>query len=207
MVFTDSLNGYLSGILSSGSILKSTNGGYNWNLVLSTNEEIIKLKFPTFYVGYALGDSNRVFRTTNAGYNWSAQNLDTAYRYNDLSFANAYTGFVVGQRGIVMRTTNGGATFINPISTETPSSYSLSQNYPNPFNPTTKIKFTMPKAGDAKVIVYDVMGREVQTLVNERLQPGTYEASFDGSTLNSGVYFYKLVTDGFTETKKMLMIK
>ena len=55
--------------------------------------------------------------------------------------------------------------------------------------------------------VYDVMGREVQTLVNESLKPGTYETSFDGSALNSGVYFYKLMTDGFTETKKMLMIK
>ena len=55
--------------------------------------------------------------------------------------------------------------------------------------------------------VYDVMGREVQTLVNKRLQPGTYEATFDGSMLNSGVYFYKLTTDGFSETKKMLMIK
>jgi hypothetical protein len=55
--------------------------------------------------------------------------------------------------------------------------------------------------------VYDVMGREVQTLVNESLKPGTYEATFDGSALNSGVYFYKLVTDGFSETKKMIMIK
>ena len=56
-------------------------------------------------------------------------------------------------------------------------------------------------------MVYDVMGREVQTLVNESLKPGTYEVSFDGSMLNSGVYFYKLIIDGFTETKKMLLIK
>lgn len=98
-------------------------------------------------------------------------------------------------------------TGINQISSELPSAYSLSQNYPNPFNPTTKIKFSVPKAGDAKIVVFDIMGREVQTLVNEKLQPGTYEASFDGSALNSGVYFYKLTTDGFTETKKMLLIK
>ncbi|MFZ4590994.1 MAG: YCF48-related protein [Ignavibacteria bacterium] len=207
MVFTDSLNGYLSGILSSGSILKSTNGGSIWNLVYSTNEEITKLKFPTFYVGYALGDSSRVFRTSNAGYNWFTQNLDSAYRYNDLSFVNEYTGFVVGQRGIVMRTTNGGSTYINPISTETPSKYSLSQNYPNPFNPTTNIKFSIVNSGDVKLVVYDIQGREVQTLVNESLKPGTYEAAFDGSALNSGVYFYKLITSTFSETKKMLLLK
>jgi hypothetical protein len=65
----------------------------------------------------------------------------------------------------------------------------------------------MYNAGNVKLVVYDVQGREVQTLVNERLNAGTYEVKFDGSMLNSGVYFYKLVTDGFTETKRMVMIK
>jgi uncharacterized delta-60 repeat protein len=96
---------------------------------------------------------------------------------------------------------------IQNISTETPSKYSLSQNYPNPFNPMCNVQFSMCNAGNVKLVVYDVQGREVQTLVNERLQSGTYEAKFDGSMLNSGVYFYKLITDGFTETKKMLMLK
>jgi len=96
---------------------------------------------------------------------------------------------------------------IIPISSETPSAFSLSQNYPNPFNPTTKIKFDVVRVGDVKIVVYDVMGREVQTLVNESLKPGTYEASFDGSALNSGVYFYKLVTDNFVETRKMILLK
>lgn len=96
---------------------------------------------------------------------------------------------------------------IQNISTEISSAYSLSQNYPNPFNPSTMIKFSIIKSGDVKLVVYDVQGREVQTLVNERLQPGTYETTFDGSTQNSGVYFYKLITGTFSETKKMLMIK
>ena len=96
---------------------------------------------------------------------------------------------------------------VQNISTEIPSSYSLGQNYPNPFNPITNVKFSIVNSGDVKLIVYDIMGKEVQTLVNERLQPGRTKHSFDGSTLNSGVYFYKLVTDGFTETKKMVLIK
>ena len=101
----------------------------------------------------------------------------------------------------------GNLSAIQNISTETPSKYSLSQNYPNPFNPTTNIKFSIVNTGDVKLVVYDIQGREVQTLVNESLKPGTYEAAFDGSALNSGVYFYKLITNTFSETKKMLLIK
>jgi hypothetical protein len=101
---------------------------------------------------------------------------------------------------------------IQNISTETPSKYSLSQNYPNPFNSMCNVQFSIARhggssTGNVKLVVYDIQGREVRTLVNERLQPSTYEATFDGSILNSGVYFYKLVTNGFTETKKMLLLK
>jgi hypothetical protein len=79
----------------------------------------------------------------------------------------------------------------------------------------TNVKFSIGKAnanafvnaGDVKIVVYDVQGREVQSLVNERLNAGTYEVKFDGSSLNSGVYFYKMVTGDFKETKKMLLIK
>ena len=114
---------------------------------------------------------------------------------------------------------NGDGIFIDDVSVERvgtvgitginqiPSKYELFQNYPNPFNPTTNVKFSILNSGNVKLIVYDVMGREVQTLVNEKLQAGTYETTFDGSNLNSGVYFYKLMTQGFTETKRMLMIK
>jgi hypothetical protein len=65
----------------------------------------------------------------------------------------------------------------------------------------------MLNEGDVKIVVYDVQGREVQTLVNERLNPGKYEVKFDGSMLTSGVYFYRLTTDGFSETKKMILLK
>lgn len=107
----------------------------------------------------------------------------------------------------IMKTTTAGITFVNNVSKDIPSAYSLSQNYPNPFNPATNIKFSIIKTEQVKLIVYDVQGREIQTLINESLKPGTYEASFDGSALSSGVYFYKLMTKGFTKTKKMLLIK
>jgi len=88
-----------------------------------------------------------------------------------------------------------------------PNSFSLSQNFPNPFNPATKIKFVLPKSSFTKLIICDILGIVVKTLVNEELKRGSYEYEWDGSNYTSGVYFYKLVTADFTESKKMILIK
>lgn len=102
---------------------------------------------------------------------------------------------------------------LSPISavgnngSKSPNSFKLSQNYPNPFNPTTKISFRIPKNGFVTLKVYDITGKEVAVLVNESLSPGTYETTFDASQFTSGVYFYRLSTKDFSETKKMLLIK
>jgi len=88
-----------------------------------------------------------------------------------------------------------------------PVHYSLFQNYPNPFNPRTKIKFEIPKSSYTKLIVYDIIGREVGTLVNEQLQPGTYEIEWNASECASGVYFCKLTTDDYIQIKKMVFLK
>jgi hypothetical protein len=96
---------------------------------------------------------------------------------------------------------------IKPVTEITPDKYQLSQNYPNPFNPETNIRYEIPKNGFVKLIVYNILGREVETLVNENQSAGAYEVSFDGSNLSSGPYFYKLQAGDFSETKKMLLIK
>jgi hypothetical protein len=90
--------------------------------------------------------------------------------------------------------------------------FTLGQNYPNPFNPITKIKFSLPsnvkrETSNVKIIIYDILGKEIATLVNETLQPGTYEVTFDASNYSSGLFFYKLETSNYSETKKMLLIK
>jgi subtilisin-like proprotein convertase family protein len=90
---------------------------------------------------------------------------------------------------------------------EIPNHYILKQNYPNPFNPETSIKYGLPKGQLVKLVVFDVLGREVVTLVNEFKPPGVYEANFDASNYASGIYFYKLETADFAETKKMILIK
>jgi len=106
---------------------------------------------------------------------------------------------------------------VNQISSEIPENFELFQNYPNPFNPTTKIRFNIPSltrrgAGVVVLKVYDALGREVQTLVNEQIQPGTYEVDFpaptgDGSNYSSGVYYYTLSSGDYIETKKMVLMK
>ncbi len=100
-----------------------------------------------------------------------------------------------------------GVIGIEPVSTEIPSAFKLYSNYPNPFNPVTKIKFDIAKQTNAKLSVYDMLGRIVKVLVNEDLSAGIYEINFEGSSLSSGVYFYKLETGYFADTKKMLMVK
>ncbi len=90
---------------------------------------------------------------------------------------------------------------------ETPLVFSLSQNYPNPFNPTTNIKFSIPAAGEVRLAVYDITGKEVTALINSYLNAGAYTVDFNASHLSSGVYFYKITAGSFTETKKMVLIK
>ena len=103
----------------------------------------------------------------------------------------------------VINTLTGTGNFGNKI----PMDYSLSQNYPNPFNPVTKINYSIPKSSLTKLRVYDLLGREVATLVNDMKQPGMYSVDFDGTNFSSGVYFYKLEAGTFTEVKRMIMIK
>ncbi|MCB0749826.1 MAG: T9SS type A sorting domain-containing protein, partial [Ignavibacteriae bacterium] len=86
--------------------------------------------------------------------------------------------------------------------------YRLSQNYPNPFNPTTKIDFAILRGSNVKLTVYDMLGREVTTLVNKFLSSGTYTVDFDGANLSSGVYFYRIeVENNFSDIKKMILVK
>jgi hypothetical protein len=88
-----------------------------------------------------------------------------------------------------------------------PKVYTLYQNYPNPFNPSTTIKFDIPKSTYAKLIIYDILGREVMKLIDEKIEAGSYDISWDGSGYASGTYIYKLVTNDFTDIKKMILVK
>jgi photosystem II stability/assembly factor-like uncharacterized protein len=194
-----------------GKIFKTTNTGENW-FQISTIDSFTtegNIQFINENTGYLCGGryGYGVCKTTNGGYNWIKQVTNPNTGLFAIYFFNANTGFVGGMNRLIFRTTNGGSVFVSNITSEVPEKYVLGQNYPNPFNSTSNLKFQIVNTGDVKLVVYDLMGREVQTLVNERMQPGVYEVSFDGSMLTSGVYFYRLSADGFSETRKMVLLK
>ncbi len=88
-----------------------------------------------------------------------------------------------------------------------PNQFSLSQNYPNPFNPTTQITFTLPKASNVTLTVYNVLGQQIATLVNGKNEPGEHSVSWNALNIPSGVYFYRIVAGDFVQTKKMVLMK
>jgi len=96
---------------------------------------------------------------------------------------------------------------VEPINEVIPSAYTLGQNFPNPFNPSTKINFSIPVEGFVTLDVYNAIGQKVASLVNETKTAGNYSVDFDASSLTSGIYFYKISTGNFTETKKMILMK
>jgi hypothetical protein len=96
---------------------------------------------------------------------------------------------------------------VKNISTKVPGSYALYQNYPNPFNPATTIKFDVFASSHVKLIIYDILGREIAAPVNEYLRTGTYEVTFTASDVSSGVYFYELIAEDFRDIRKMILLK
>ncbi|MFZ4591776.1 MAG: T9SS type A sorting domain-containing protein [Ignavibacteria bacterium] len=119
------------------------------------------------------------------------------------SWASVYSDFVSITSTYLNK---GDGDSMVPLA-ETPKTYQLSQNYPNPFNPVTKINFALPKQGFVTLKIYDITGREVKTLVNEFKQSGYYSVDLNGSNLASGVYFYRIQSNDFVMTKRMVLIK
>ncbi|MFA5012802.1 MAG: T9SS type A sorting domain-containing protein [Ignavibacteria bacterium] len=193
----------------------STNSGTTWiqSPFFGTNSTIYSVITSGNQVIATLDNPANVFYSNDQGQSWTSINEGIGTHLIVILYsANGYVFAGTGGYGTWRRQMSQFISIHN-ISTDIPSGYSLSQNYPNPFNPSTKIRFDIQKSevGSQNSVVtlkiYDAMGREVQTLINERLQPGTYETTFDGSNYSSGVYFYKLQTKNFAETKRMLLLK
>jgi photosystem II stability/assembly factor-like uncharacterized protein len=218
LLFVNETTGYIS-YGSSGtiqaSILKTTNGGMNWqdlNLEYLNLYQLGNLNFINSLTGFATqtGYDNTnalILSTTNGGLNWSLTYPGPAYSVANMFFLNSQTGWLTTTGGGIMKTTNLGSLFIKKISEETPSSFSLSQNYPNPFNPTTSIKYSVSGIQNVKLVIYDILGKEIETLVNEKQSPSAYEVTFDGSKYASGIYFYTLIAGEYKETKKLVLLK
>jgi hypothetical protein len=205
-------------------------------IAFSSNGSRIVVAFSAFQPGDSLDSFtyNDIYMTysDNGGANWiTPKNITTTQTWDELypilsETGNTPTQFTIkyqvtkgpGSQSFtdnaptyrvyhVMKKFNPLTVGISEIGGNTPSNYSLSQNYPNPFNPTTTIRFAIPKSGFVTLKVYDITGKVIETLVSQQLKAGTKEVIFDASNLPSGVYFYSLVTDGYKETKKMMLIK
>jgi photosystem II stability/assembly factor-like uncharacterized protein len=187
-------------------IYYSSNSGDNWSMQFNPEKPINAMKFINTSVGYAVGTFGYAIKTTNGGQNWTKLNIPYGSDLIALDFINENIGWISGN-GTILKTSTGGSVFIQFLSTEMPSGYSLEQNYPNPFNPITNIKFNISKSDFVSLKVYDLLGKEISSLVNESLKPGTYQVQFDAKNLSSGIYFYCLKTKSFTETKRMILLK
>ena len=206
--FYNENTGILNGITKYN---RTFDGGLSWDTLLyPTYFNSMCIKYTGLSTLYTSGVGGRIFKSTNSGLNWIEQN---AYPFINMqiykfAFFDSLNGFAIGG-GNILRTYTGGEinVGVKEINTLLPDKFYLHQNYPNPFNYCSNITFEIKKFGYAKIMVYDVLGREIRTLVNESLKPGTYEITFDGSEFPSGVYFYRLTTGEFSETKKMLMVK
>ncbi|MEO6695732.1 MAG: YCF48-related protein, partial [Ignavibacteria bacterium] len=188
---------------------KTVNQGSTWNRILGSStggQDFSSVYFTSENTGYMVGASGEI-KTTNGGNNWFS--VEDGYNnvLNSVFFSSALTGWAVGDDGLILKTTSGGLVSLNENHTITVNEYILNQNYPNPFNPTTKINFSIPTTRYTILKVYDVLGKEVQTLVNQKLAPGNYEVEFDGSDFSSGIYFYRLETEDYSVAKRMLLTK
>ncbi|MBE2228192.1 MAG: T9SS type A sorting domain-containing protein [Ignavibacteria bacterium] len=205
ITFSNSSTGFAVGL--EGKYYNTTNGGINWQAVnIGTIESLYSISFPTSLTGY-ITKANGVLKSTDGGITWQEVmqlNTDTLY---STYFIDQNMGYVAGTHGKVFKTITGGVIGINQISTEVPGEFSLEQNYPNPFNPATNIKFAIPKLANVRLTIYDLLGREVESLVNQQLSPGIYEVNWNAAKFSSGIYMYRLVTNDFQMVKKMSLIK
>lgn len=206
MEFANQSTGYIIG----PNILKTTNGGSNWFVCCNFGGQAIGVTGNTVYTVGA--------KSTDSGVNWFTQFIPyqspTVY-LRGIQFVNANTGIIVGgttENTVIFKTTDGGG-FISALSIESNSfaadEYSLHQNYPNPFNPSTRINYELRNSNYVTLKVFDLLGKEVATLVNEKQSAGSYAVDFNSSEFNlpSGIYFYTLNAGDFKETRKMILIK
>ena len=163
---------------------------------------------PTLFAGLKQGG---VYLSSNSGESWidvgtgllgpglspNSFAADLGYLY-----AGTYAGSVWKRALSQIVVSVGGGTVPHP-----PREYSLGQNYPNPFNPTTIIRYQLPVASDVRLVIYDILGREVATLVNEKIAPGSYEVKWDGVNVPTGMYICRMTAGGFVESRKMLLTK
>lgn len=215
--FSDINNGWVVG--EGGKVLKTTNGGANWNFITNSGINPNASCKNVFLLGanhvWIPSKDNTPEQTpfirysSDGGLNWVTQmtpfgSTQGSNAIFSIYFVNPNLGWLTADNGRIAKFTSTTSVDdqINNVT-----NFSLEQNYPNPFNPSTKIKFIIPESGYTTIKVYNVLGAEVATLLNEVKLRGEYEISFDAAGLSSGTYFYSLESGNFREVKKMVILR
>ena len=204
-------NGYVF-IGTQSGVFRSVDQGGNWSFAGLASDTILTIEVNSADNIFAGTVSGHIYKSTDRGNTWvdfSAGSDLSPVRcllLNNEDFAMAGIDF----KG-VYRTLNSTVD-ISENENRIPVKYALEQNYPNPFNPSTRIKYSIPdgvksQMSNVKLVVYDILGREIETLINEQKEPGAYELTWNAANLPSGVYFYQLKAGDYIETKKMLLLK
>jgi len=211
------------------SLFFTTDGGFTWKEKESTSldggNDIEFLPNNPSYVWFVDGWQHHIFYSNDTGKTWISQTSPvTDLVGRDIVFTDENNGWILSDNGILLHTNNNGGK-ITDVKEEIPSSlpanFELSQNYPNPFNPATTIGYSIPLSkgvgdllknslsafGVVTLKIYNVLGKEVTTLVNEVKPSGNYTIEFKAVNLPSGVYYYQLKTENFIQTKKMILLK
>jgi photosystem II stability/assembly factor-like uncharacterized protein len=200
-----------------GTIIRSTDGGSAWILhQIGTSGALNSVWLVSPDVGLVVGDDGLMLTTTDGATTWSIAPSATTYTLHSIWFTDAQRGAAVGEYGTIIRTMRDDVfSAVGAVGDGTPGQFALQQNYPNPFNPTTAISYQLIANSFVTLRVFDILGREVVTLVDGVQLAGTHIARWDASKYPSGVYLYRLVsspannreTVRFVETKKMVLVK
>jgi len=197
---------------TSGGIFFSNDNGSNWTDISSATLVDKKVRSIAIYQSNIIvgTDGYGAYLSTNNGVTWEANNTGittstTAIYALTISSSKIYAGTLY--RGAWERPLTDYVTDVESSFDKLPGNFRLAQNYPNPFNPSTKIEFSIPEASFVQLKVYDVLGNEVATLVDEEQNAGVYRTDFSGTRLTSGTYFYRLKAGNYVEIKKMVLLK
>jgi photosystem II stability/assembly factor-like uncharacterized protein len=213
----DTLTGYALSYGNGSKILKTTDGGNNWQVIdPGISQELLSISFPTPKVGYiaAFHDnfSSILLKTTNSGLTWEKVPVPFAYALSAVCFPNGVdTGYVAGDlSGAILKTIHGGGVFTSvydlPAENQNPG-YSFIRNYPNPFTESTTISWKLQENAHVILKIYDLTGREMETLVNCYQSKGEHTSVFNAKGLHAGVYICQLRANGKVETKRMIYLK
>jgi len=190
-------------------IYRSTDDGGSWtaanNGLTNTNITSAVVSGSNLFVGTNGGG---IYLTTDNGASWGTVNtgLTNLYVYSvAIIGGDLYAGTMMS--GLWKRSLSDMVTDVEENQINQPSNFALSQNFPNPFNPTTTIRYDVPKTGFVKISVYDILGKEIKTLVSEEKNPVSYDVSFKANGLASGIYYYTILTGDFTQSRKMILMK